>query len=82
MHVLTYPQWKLNRQIAYGVIGIVVGVLSVASVIWWKRADAKTLWTSPSAEPRLLRLRREHARSYPNRSSSERVDAGYRISHP
>ena len=47
--MLTYTQWKLNRQIAYGVIGIVVGVLVIAGVICWKRTDAKARFRSFSA---------------------------------
>jgi glucose uptake protein GlcU len=38
MYVLTYPQWKLNRQIVIGVVAI---VLIVAAIVWWKHADAK-----------------------------------------
>ena len=44
--MLTYPQWKLNRQIAYGVIGVVVVVLIIAAVVWWRQAEAK----KPAAE--------------------------------
>jgi hypothetical protein len=40
-HVLTYPHWKLNRQIADGLIGAVAVVVIVAAIVWWKQAEGK-----------------------------------------
>jgi glucose uptake protein GlcU len=37
LQVLTYPQWKLNRQIA---IGVAVLVVIIAAVVWWRQSDA------------------------------------------